>query len=69
MGDSERGLCGVCGEIKDLNRKYFHYNIKCECHSPDHFEIVWHCNECLPIEPVVTSLSIRTDELNYILKE
>ena len=51
MSDIEVGLCDVCGEHHTLQRKYYHYGIKCDCHSPDHFEIVRHCTFCIPKPP------------------
>ena len=52
MGDIEKGICSVCKKICAGNRKYYHYNIDCECCGGNtHFEIVFHCNDCIPIEP------------------
>jgi len=40
-GSVEAGRCPVCGnEDVNLNRKYYHYDIKCECHGPEHFDKV-----------------------------
>ena len=37
-GDIEIGTCEVCGKQGvQLLREYFHYGIKCECHSPRSF--------------------------------
>lgn len=63
MADIERGQCDICGNISDLNRKYYHYDIKCECHSPCHFELVRHCATCIPTEPKETTIKIKTDNL------
>jgi len=68
MGDQEFGKCPYCKEEKPLNRKYYRYDIKCECHSPQHFEIVWHCNNCTPHEPRVTNIEINTEYLKEIEK-
>jgi hypothetical protein len=66
-GDCEMGTCGVCKKEKViLQRTYFHYDIKCECHSPNHFEIVRHCGECKPIQPTETKIYLRTDSLLQI---
>lgn len=59
-GSMEYGLCEVCGEEAPLRRTYFHYNIKCECHSPNHFEMVRHCETCEPVEPTETKVIIAT---------
>lgn len=45
-GEIEVGRCDICGEVKPLRRKYYHYDIKCDCHSPKHFEIVMHWLDC-----------------------
>lgn len=62
-GENEAGKCQICGKDGIIERAYFRYNIKCECHSPQHFEIVWHCEGCVPKEPVETKLSIKTEHL------
>lgn len=33
MNYSEFGKCDICGKEGPLNRKYFHYDFKCECHT------------------------------------
>ena len=68
-GDREIGMCDICREIKPLQRAYFEYKIKCECHSPYHFEIVYHCSNCQPIEPKETKITLRTDYLKNIDQE
>ena len=50
-GCVEFGICQVCNNEGTLNRAYFRYGIKCECHSPEHFQIVWHCDYCVPEDP------------------
>lgn len=54
MGDIEFGKCDVCGEDKTLSRKYYYYDVKCDCcnrkDSP-HFEIVRYCSNCEPKPP------------------
>lgn len=57
MGDIEQGNCQTCGKEGPMTRTYWYYDIKCECHSPEHFEIVWHCHDCQPIEPTKTTVS------------
>jgi len=63
MGVSEYGTCSVCKKEGPVARTYFHYQVKCECHSPSHFEIVWHCHDCIPVEPVETKIHIKTENL------
>lgn len=59
----EFGKCEICGENKILNRTYYRYDIKCEYHSPQHFEIVHHCNKCVPKEPIETKITMKTKDL------
>lgn len=59
MGDSEFGKCDICDVETNLQRTYFHYDIKCNCHSPNHFEIVRHCNNCKPNSPLSTKVVIK----------
>ena len=67
-GDIEFGKCDVCKKDAPLQRKYYGYNIKCECHSPNHFEFVRHCNDCTPTEPKETKIILKTSTLSEILK-
>jgi len=60
--DVEHGECDVCGKSSDLSRMYYHYDIKCECHSPEHFEIVRHCSGCTPVPPAKTTITIKPRE-------
>ncbi len=68
MGDVEFGKCNYCGNEDILQRKYFYYPIKCDCHSPEHFEMVQHCKNCVPIEPKITKIILKTSELNKMLR-
>lgn len=65
-GSIEFGACEVCGEEAELQRKYYRYNIKCECHGPQHFELVRHCKNCEPKEPVETKVTFRTELIEKI---
>ena len=52
MGDCEHGKCDICGEENFLDRRYYYYNIKCDCCGGDrHFEFIRHCNNCEPKPP------------------
>ena len=68
MGDVEFGKCDYCGNEDYLGRKYFRYPIKCECHSPEHFELVCHCKNCTPVEPKTTKITLKTFELKNITR-
>lgn len=58
-GSIEYGKCEMCGTIGPLIRKYYYYGIKCECHSPEHFELVRHCKGCKPKPPKRTTISMN----------
>jgi len=60
------GSCEVCKkENIYLTRTYFHYdNVKCSCHSPNHFIIIEHCDTCVPVEPNETKIHIKTKDLD-----
>ena len=63
-GSSEFGVCKYCKKETHLERTYFRYDIKCECCSPSHVEIVWHCKDCKPIEPSETRIVLKTKNLS-----
>ena len=63
-GDIEHGQCDICKKDADLNRKVYYYPVKCECHEPQHFEIVRHCKDCEPVEPETTQVIHKTSELS-----
>jgi hypothetical protein len=65
-GQIEFGKCEICNKETHLKRTYFRYDIKCECHSPNHFELVIHCNDCVPVEPKITKISINTKMLTKL---
>jgi hypothetical protein len=65
-GESEYGFCMVCRKENNITRTYYHYDLECECHSPKHFEIVWHCLTCTPEEPKETKVTLKTENLKKI---
>ena len=66
-GDVEIGICKVCGEKKKLERTYFNYPVDCECHSPNHFETIRHCENCKPKEPEETLVLYNTAKPNKLV--
>ena len=68
-GSIEFGICDICKKEKPLQRTIFRYNIKCECHSPYHFELVRHCSDCVAVEPKETEITLKTDYLKNIDQE
>ena len=67
-GELESGTCDVCKKTDViLTRKYYHYrSIKCECHSPNHFELVRHCADCTPKPPETTKVVIGLDNITDV---
>lgn len=64
MGEIETGKCECCGKDNvRLERTYFRYPIKCECHSPEHFVLIRHCEDCTPEEPKETKITLKTRDL------
>lgn len=58
----------MCGEERSLKRTYYHYDIKCDCHSPTHFELIKHCKDCVPSEPVSTCVHKNGSFMWYLTK-
>lgn len=65
-GSIEIAKCGTCKQIKPVTRKYYHYDINCDCCNTKHFEIAYHCSDCEPIEPSFTKIQIETSKLTKI---
>lgn len=66
-GDVEIGVCNSCGAKGAIKRKYYHYGILCDCHGPEHFEIVFHCKNCIPAEPKTTIITLSTEKLKKLI--
>jgi len=68
MNEAEVGRCECCGaESVVLTRKYFYYEVECECCSGDtHFHIARHCNDCKPKEPNNIRVVLSTDKYNMV---
>lgn len=63
MSNTMIGTCEICGkENVPLKRKYYYYDIECDCCSPQHFECVDYCKDCTPKPPRKTVVSIRPIE-------
>lgn len=58
MNNIEYGICDICGREANLQRKYYHFNIKCECHLPTHSEMIKYCSDCVPLRPAETTIEI-----------
>jgi hypothetical protein len=62
----EYGICNVCGKYAPLLRTYYNYNVKCECHSSNHFEIIKHCRDCMPTQPEETWIKLKSKDLKIM---
>ena len=67
-GSVEYSKCDYCGEAGPINREYFYYGIKCECHSPEHFELVLHCDKCEPIDPGIQRILLNKEQKHKTFK-
>lgn len=67
MGEMEFGKCEICGKEAPLLRKYYHYNIKCECCSPTHFVLIRHCEDCMPKPPREIKVVLKGKD--YLVEE
>jgi hypothetical protein len=65
-GEVEWSNCEYCDYEGPINRHYFKYDINCECCNDKHFEIVWHCDKCQPIDPGVRKIEISNKEKHKI---
>lgn len=65
----EYGNCDICGKEAALERTYFYYPFKCECHSPHHFELVCHCKDCIPKVPQETLVRVFPTEIKGVYKK
>jgi hypothetical protein len=62
-GEAMFGKCEICGKEAILERTTFHYGIKCECHSPNHFVAINHCKDCVPEEPKEIHVTLSTQKV------
>lgn len=73
MGEQEINICSGCKQEDVVSRKYFYYDIKCDCcNSKDdpHFEIVYYCRSCIPFPPKEINVHIKPiKEINHLLSK
>ena len=62
------GTCDICKQNNvKLIRTYFQYpNIKCNCHSPNHFVLIDHCINCIPKEPEEQKIIFLKEQIYYL---
>ena len=68
MNSCEYGKCDICGKDDYLSRKYYYYNLKCDCclsgGKEEHFELIRYCKNCKPKPPkYIKALLLSEDYL------
>lgn len=53
------GICSICHKETVLDKTYFSYPIKCDCCSPQHFSVVYHCKDCVPKIPTNIAVMLK----------
>lgn len=64
--DIELGICDVCKEQSQLSRKYYYYDVKCDCcgsKEGNHFQCVRHCANCEPKAPEKITIYLKPIKL------
>lgn len=60
-GEVELGACEICEKQSvPITRRYYHYDIDCDCCGDQHFEYVRHCEDCRPKPPPKTVVYIKS---------
>lgn len=69
-GDVMHGTCDICGKSGCVERSYYHYGFKCECHSPEHFSVITYCKDCAALvrRPAFTKATFTDEQAQYIAK-
>jgi len=60
----EVGECSVCRRDSVIMRKYYYYDVKCDCCNGDsHFVIVRHCGDCAPKAPTKIQIILNVNAI------
>ncbi len=60
MNQQERGKCTICGQSGIMMRKYYYYDVDCDCcGGTRHFEIVHHHENCIPRPPSTIKIALE----------
>lgn len=62
------GECDICKKQTFVESKFYHYGFKCDCHSPEHFERINHCKDCIPKKPPYTKVTLTDEQAQFIAK-
>lgn len=66
MDSQEIGKCGTCGKEGVVMRAYYNYDLWCDCHignTGGHFDTVFHCFGCLPVQPRMTTVEMGGNKI------
>ena len=67
-GETQFGECDICKKQTFVESKFYHYGFKCDCHSPEHFERVNYCKDCVPKKPPYTKVTLTDEQAQFIAK-
>ena len=67
-GETQFGECDICKKQTIVESKFYHYGFKCDCHSPEHFERVNYCKDCVPKKPPYTKVTLTDEQAQFIAK-
>ena len=67
-GEMQFGKCDLCKKQTIVESKFYHYGFKCDCHSPEHFERVNYCKDCVPKKPPYTKVTLTDEQAQFIAK-
>ena len=67
-GEMQFGKCDICKKQTIVESKFYHYGFKCDCHSPEHFERVNYCKDCVPKKPPYTKVTLTDELAQFIAK-
>ena len=67
-GEMQFGKCDICKKQTIVESKFYHYGFKCDCHSPEHFERVNYCKDCVPKKPPYTKATLTDEQAQFIAK-
>lgn len=65
MGAQEFSKCDICEQDAIVDRKYYYYDVKCDCcnsKNDPHFEIVRYCVKCEPKPPRTITVFLKPIE-------
>lgn len=67
-GEVHFGKCDICKKQTIVESKFYKYGFKCDCHSPEHFERVNYCKDCVPKKPPYTKVTLTDEQAQFIAK-